>query len=203
MLRPAQRGFSLIELVVGMGITALLIMIAAPNLREWIQNNQLRGAAESIQSGLQLARAEAVRRNTLVRFQFTTTTDNNCALSTAGPNWLVSLGNEAAASPGNPASHCGDPPSDTVAPFTLKLGAAAEGAANAVIAADQAVVAFNGWGRATVPVTINISNPVGGNCLVVTGGTMRCLRVTVSATGQIRICDPYITMTQPTDPGAC
>lgn len=80
MLR-LQRGVSLIELIIGIAILAILLMIGMPTFGLWIQNTQVRAAAESIQNGLQLARNEAVRRNANVRFNLT---------STAGlPTWNV------------------------------------------------------------------------------------------------------------------
>ena len=61
-------GVTMIELLIGMAILAILVTIGLPSLGTWMQNNQLRSAAESIQTGLQYARAEAVKRNTFVGF---------------------------------------------------------------------------------------------------------------------------------------
>lgn len=63
-----QAGFSLIELLIGIAIVAVLIATAMPGLKEWILNTKTRTAAESIQNGMQRARAEAVARNTNVTF---------------------------------------------------------------------------------------------------------------------------------------
>ena len=81
----------MIELMVGIAIVAVLFAMASPSFGVWIKNSQIRTSAEAIQNGLMLARSEAVRRNTTVRFQLTSTLDNNCALSTSGSNWVVSL----------------------------------------------------------------------------------------------------------------
>lgn len=62
-------GFSLIELMIAVSILAILLAIAAPSYRAWIQNGRIRNVAESIQNGLQLAKAEAVKRNTNIIFQ--------------------------------------------------------------------------------------------------------------------------------------
>ena len=40
--------------------------------------------------------------------------------------------------------------------------------------------------------TINITNSSGGTCTA-SGGPIRCLRVTITAGGQIRMCDPAAT----------
>lgn len=61
-------GVTLIELLIGLAILAILVTMGLPSFTTWTQNRQLRSAAESIQTGLQLARGEAVKRNTFVGF---------------------------------------------------------------------------------------------------------------------------------------
>ena len=63
-----QAGFTLIELLIGIVIIALLVALALPDLRTMLLNTKTRNAAESIQTGLQKARAEAVARNTNIAF---------------------------------------------------------------------------------------------------------------------------------------
>lgn len=187
--RPAECGVSLVELVIALSIGAFLILAGAPNFREWIQNTQIRNAAESIQNGLAAARAEAVRRNSAVRFQLTTTLTNTCELSAAGANWVVSLA--------DPAGKCATPASDTVEPRIIQVSSSTESYANASVAAGQSVFTFNGWGMLTTPAaSINVSNPTGGAC-VTSSGKMRCLRITVSSTGQVRMCDPARSSSDP------
>lgn len=65
---PSCRGFTLIEMMVCLIVLAIVIAIGMPSYSTWVQNTRLRNAAESIQNGLQLARAEAVARNRTVRF---------------------------------------------------------------------------------------------------------------------------------------
>jgi type IV fimbrial biogenesis protein FimT len=91
VFRNNQRGVTIIELMVALAIAAILLMLAVPAFGSWVKNAQIRTTADAIQDGLQLARAEAVRLNTLVRFQLTSTVNNTCALSTASSNWVVSL----------------------------------------------------------------------------------------------------------------
>ena len=86
-----SRGFSLIELMITLAVLGMLLAIGLPNMGTWLQNTQIRNAAESINSGLQFARAEAVKRNTTVRFQLVNDMTNTCQLSTSGKNWVVSL----------------------------------------------------------------------------------------------------------------
>ena len=183
----AQRGFSLIELMVGIVILGVLMAMAVPRFSDWLRNARVRTSAEAIQNGLQLARAEAVQRNATVRFQLVSTIDDTCALDTAGPHWVVSMD--------NPAGQCASAPSDTAAPRIIQVRNRAEGSVQTLVAAGQSALVFNGLGRLTpVPaanVAIDVSSTAGGTC-VASGGSVRCLRVLVSVGGQIRMCDPAL-----------
>jgi len=183
----AHRGFSLIELIVGIVILGVLMAMAAPRFTDWLRNARIRTSAEAIQNGLQLARAEAVRRNATVRFQLVNSLDDTCAIATTGPHWVVSMD--------NPAGQCASAPSDTAAPRIIQVRNRAEGSIQTLVAAGQSALVFNGLGRLTpVPaanVAIDVSSTTGGTC-VASGGSVRCLRVLVSVGGQIRMCDPAL-----------
>lgn len=73
-------GFSLIELMITIVVFAISITLGVSSYRTWVQNTQIRNAAESIQTGIQRARAEAVKRNGNVAF---------ILLGTA-PDWVAS-----------------------------------------------------------------------------------------------------------------
>ena len=47
-----QRGMTMIELMVGIAIVALLLALTAPSFSSWIQSTQIRTAAETLQNGL-------------------------------------------------------------------------------------------------------------------------------------------------------
>jgi type IV fimbrial biogenesis protein FimT len=64
-------GFTIVELMVGVAIVAILAAIATPAMRAVVTNGRVRTAGQSVQNGLALARAEAVRLNTQVEFVFT------------------------------------------------------------------------------------------------------------------------------------
>lgn len=196
MLRQAQRGVTLIELMIGLVIAAVLFALGAPNFSAFIQNSKIRNAAEAIQNGLSLARVEAVRRNANVQLVLGT-----------GSSWTV--GCETA------VAGC---------PATIQARTTAEGSTNAAVATSEVVastgvaattpvftstLSFNSLGRvtnATLPTGNNavfdISNPTGGACAVL-NGPMRCLRVVVTSGGQVRMCDPQLTISKPDDPQAC
>jgi len=78
-----QRGFTLTELLVTVGVVAILSALAVPTMRDVIVNGRIRASSESIQNGLAQARAEAVRLNTQVEF----------VLGTAG--WQVRKASDA------------------------------------------------------------------------------------------------------------
>lgn len=189
-----QRAFSLVELVVGMAIFGILLALAAPSYSAWIRNAKIRTAAESLQYGLQLAKAEAVKRNTAVRLQLTDTTEDGCTVNVNGPNWYVSLDDVS--------NECEKAASDTVAPRIIQFRNAAEGGGDTIIlTAGQASFVFNGMGRLTsTAAAIDVSNGVASFACIVDGGNVRCLRVAVSSGGQIRMCDPSLPST---DAQAC
>lgn len=186
--REPARGVTLVELMIGVSLLAFLLMLAGPGFSRWLQNSQIRTAAEALQNGLHLARGEAVRRNQTVRFQLTTTLDNGCSLSATARNWIVSMD--------DPTSKCASSPDDAVDPRILQVRPAGDGSPNAAVTADVADVAFNGLGRASAARTINITNPSGGTCAAASG-PMRCLRIVVTPAGQLRLCDPARPTTDP------
>lgn len=197
-LRKSEWGVSLIELIIGLAIVAVLLAAGAPSFSTWIRNTQIRNAVESIQNGLQLARSEAVRRNAAVQFSFTTTVDNSCALSTAGANWVVSLSDPSAKCATTPKSGLGDP-----APQIIQIRSNAEGSSKAVASAGQSAIVFNGLGQVTPAASINICVGITGvdstACYV--AGDERHLQVAVSTGGQIRMCDPKFAAGS--DPQGC
>ena len=188
--RSLQRGVSLIEFAVAVTILAVLMASGLPSFGNWIQSSKIRTTAESIQNGLQLARAQAVARNALVSFHLTDSATAACALSSSGSNWVVSLD--------DPSGACNAAASDEVAPRLIQMRTAAEGSSNVEVdAGGVSTITFNGMGRVTplpvAAITIALTNTAGGACA--TSGPMRCLNVTVSTGGQVRMCDPALPST--------
>jgi type IV fimbrial biogenesis protein FimT len=64
MLTSRNRGFTLIELLLVIAVIGILLMVGLPSYSIWMQNLRIRGATESVQGGLQIARATAIARNT-------------------------------------------------------------------------------------------------------------------------------------------
>lgn len=205
MRRAQDRGVTVIELMVGLTIMAFLVVSGAPSLTDWIRNSQIRSASESMLAGLQHARAEAVRRNAPVRFQLTTTLDNDCTLSTGGKNWVINLTSDT-----SPAGGCGNTVTDAKAPYMVQQSMAANASTPITVSATQPAVTFNGLGQQTPTssptqpiktMTIDVI-PSSGTCLL-DKGTARCLRILVSPAGQTRMCDPSMSGATSTQPMAC
>ncbi len=200
----SSRGFTLIELMVGLTIMAFLLMSGVSSMSEWIRNSQMRSAAESIINGLNSTRAEAVKRNTTVRFQLTSSLGNDCTIDTSGKNWVINL------SGFSPEGQCGKALSDAADPYMLQKALVANASNPILIKASQGVLAFNGLGQQgradaaqpVVTVTIDISPTESGTCRK-DGGKLRCLRIMVSPAGQARMCDPSLSNSSNDQPMAC
>ena len=67
-------GFSLVELMIGLAIAAILVILAMPSYSVWIADAQIRNAAESIADGLRFAQGQAVARNSTIEFVLDPTT---------------------------------------------------------------------------------------------------------------------------------
>lgn len=70
-----QKGFTLIELMITLVMLVIVVSIAVPNYLDWIKNNRMDTSTRSIASVLQLARSEAVTRQSIISVGDGTTTD--------------------------------------------------------------------------------------------------------------------------------
>lgn len=198
--RPHGGGFTLIEMMIGLAVMGILLGIALPAFNQFLQNTKIRNAAESTITGLNLARAEALRRNATVRFTLVSDLTSSCSATSSSASWVVSLA--------DPTGACDQAPSDTTAPRIVQKKSGLEATAGVVVAASGGnFITYTGLGR--LPTTggpyisqIDLSS-VQGVCEHVdpVNGTRRCLRILISAGGQTRMCDPKIT--DNTDPRFC
>lgn len=165
--RRRLQGLSLIEMMVVVAIVAILAAVGIPSFNDWIQNTQIRTAAESIVSGMQTARAEAIRRSTPIEF---TLTGNG---GTGETGWQIVERNTGT---------------------KLQAAPAGEGSRNATLAAtpgDARTVTFTALGKTSTSNAdatprlekIDIDNPN------LTASISRNLRIEISG-GSIRMCDP-------------
>ena len=61
-----KKGFTLIEMIITVAIAAILVMVALPNFRDFIENNRLATNANKLISMLQYAKSEAMKRDVTV-----------------------------------------------------------------------------------------------------------------------------------------
>jgi type IV fimbrial biogenesis protein FimT len=198
----AARGMTLIELMIGLVIVAIVLFVAIPAFTIFLQNQQIKNAAQTVMTGLNSARAEAIRRNQAVRFQFVSNLTAGCALATNSLAWVVSLA--------DPTGNCEATPGDMgSAAQIIEKRSATEGTRNVVVATTGGTTAtFTGLGRLSGGgiTQIDFSNST-GTCehLDVTNGKMRCMRVQIAPGGEARMCDPKVAVPVPPaiDPRAC
>lgn len=168
MLKP--RGFTLIELCVGLGLVAFLTAVAVPNIREMMASAKVRATASMLAEGIQLARVEAVKRNNETLFV------RNSAVS--GDYQVCEVAAPGGGCPGNflILSHDAGNASNT-SDVTI--------ASNALIPTQ---VRFNALGRLTpaTPIIIAVSHatmPI---------GSYKPLSVVIGLNGSTKMCDPSI-----------
>jgi type IV fimbrial biogenesis protein FimT len=67
MRRLKERGLTLVELMVGLSISALLVMSAAPFFGDYTRNSRLRESGNLLYAEALVAQSEAIKRNHTVR----------------------------------------------------------------------------------------------------------------------------------------
>jgi len=211
-MRNFQRGFTIIEVLITLAVLGVLLALGVPGFVEWLQNQQIRAASEATVNGLQVARGEAVRRNTPVRFQLVSDLSSTCVLSSDSPatpvsvSWIVSLADPTGAC--DAVTDSGQSPSP--AGRILQKRTSAEGSPNAratsvfvpPAAPTQAAstVTFAALGN----VIANADGTPSINRIDVTNvnvtGAMRPLRIIITSGGSTRMCDPSLA---PPEPRGC
>lgn len=168
-------GFSLIELMIAVAIIGITASLAFPNFRVWIENTRIRNTTESILTGLQLARAEAVRRNANVAF----TLDG-------GSEWTVGC-----------QTPVGDGSQDTDCPAVIQSRTSGDDKSASVIvtASEDGPYVFNSLGRVSPKPAAGgfIQLDVDMDTSVMSADDSRELRVNIGVGGDIKMCDPAVT----------
>jgi type IV fimbrial biogenesis protein FimT len=178
------RGFTILELMVGLAVAALLLTLGVPSFTTFLRNSEIRSAAESISNGLRVARTEATRLNKTVSFTLAGGGD---------PGWSI---NEF------------EPIAGTLIQPPIQQFFKAETGHNAKVVrtpADAVAVTFNGFGRIVSPSPIGTPNLQQIDVDSIVAGEARPLRIYVDDTRGVRMCDPdpAIAALVPPDPRAC
>ena len=84
---PNERGFSLTELIVVVGMIGLLSLVAAPSLLTYWQTSRLEAGAEQLASVMNRARQLAIRQNTSVCVERSGNSVRMRSVSCAGTIW--------------------------------------------------------------------------------------------------------------------
>ncbi|MCA2621514.1 MULTISPECIES: prepilin-type N-terminal cleavage/methylation domain-containing protein [unclassified Microcystis] len=72
-----NQGFTLLEILVALAITGILAALTGPNLLAWLNRNTVQEATDSMQSALQDAQGQAMRRGRICTINFTNGTGTN------------------------------------------------------------------------------------------------------------------------------
>ncbi|HWW04710.1 GspH/FimT family pseudopilin [Collimonas sp.] len=184
----AGRGFSLIELMITIAVASILMLVAVPSFSSWVQNARIRSTAEALQNGIRLAKTEAVRRSRLVDFRLTSVTPvKDAATSKSGSNWYVQQ---------NDTFQLATDASDKNYNLFVQGSSLSGANANVTVAGDVDTLTFTSLGRlnntGASPYKFDITGA---------SSASRNLRVIVTQSGQIRMCDPQLTLSSTTPTG--
>jgi type IV fimbrial biogenesis protein FimT len=195
-------GFTLLELVVAMGIFGVLVVLAVPVMRTWICNAKVRAVADVLQNGLRLAQSESLRRSRQLVFSLT----NNATPQT--------LGFTAVANGTYWALYTVPSMTDgTETPLFVDAGVLTT--SSNVTINGQAAICFNSVGRLVTNSSAGVTAITNGpTCAqptttppvldykVTMTGADRPLWVEVTLGGQVHLCDPSQTLSS-TNPTGC
>lgn len=180
-MRRAVQGFTLVEMLVGLGLTVFFMLMTLPSASAYLSDARIRAAAQAYYSGAQLARAEAVRRNAEVRLLLTD--DPRASKPTASVDalgWVLLAGPQGV----DWSTFEGAEWVDSKDPQEART-------TGLRVAANEAVVQFDGQGAASVNQVVKFLGPATDACYP--QGPARCLHVVISPGGQVRLCDPGIS----------
>jgi type IV fimbrial biogenesis protein FimT len=193
-----MRGFTLIELGITLLVVGLLLSVGIPSASVWIRNTQVRSVAEGLVQGLNVARAEALRRNRTVEFVLTNAAPDadtrsysklvgSVVADVTGRAWVVRSSPKVAG--------------DSTTMELIQSRTPGEMPGSVSVQADTGLIAFNGLGFSSATTASRIAvRTDDANMCVENGGAVRCLSVEVQKGGSIRICDKTL---QSSDPRSC
>jgi type IV fimbrial biogenesis protein FimT len=171
-------------------LVGILLMLGVPAFSSWVQNSQLRTAAESVLNGMQIARSESVSRNAYVRFSLGDASGNvvwSVGCVTPTTNCPATIQSRSASEAGAAArvgiSITALPGSIPAGYFGTPLGAGS---------GLPAGVTFDGLGRNPAA---NIGSDITWvDVTNVNNATSRRMVIIVSTGGEARMCDPALSL---------
>ena len=163
-MKKHNKGVTLIELMIALVVLGILVFLALPSYRDWIQNTQIRTAGEAILSGLTLARGEAVRRNTSVELRMDAASGRTASVPATG---------------------------EVIQTRTAQEGTTT--AVVTITPAGSDRVTFSGLGRVTINADGSVPfTEIKVDSSGIDAAKSRELCVMVNATGLTRMCDPQV-----------
>lgn len=191
-----QQGLSIIEIMVTLAIIGMLMALAGPSAGVWIQNTQLRNAADSVVSGLQQAKLEALKRNKLVMFRLT---------DPGSTEWDICLYDYVTDACSTAAGAILFSKSKNEASYNARVGALVNTAAAPLTpiaggAGIPATFTFDPFGR-QAPTAANNITQIDIRNTTLSAANERRLVILINTAGQIRMCDPKLS--KATNPQGC
>lgn len=120
------RGFTLLELMVGLTLAGMLLLAGLPSFTTFLRNTEVRSTSEAISNGLRVARSEATRLNRPVSFTLAGGDDPSWSINILNPITGVVL----------------QPPIQQYSKFEVGRSARVD-----KVPANAVAVTFNGLGR--------------------------------------------------------
>jgi prepilin-type N-terminal cleavage/methylation domain-containing protein len=180
-----ESGFTIMELLVAVGLSGVLIAIAVPMIGSTLGNFRLGGDAHNVTNAISVAKMRAAATFTRSRLYVDLST-NSLHVETwdsASSSWKTDGGTTYLATNDRFSfGVVGAPPSNTQTTIG-EAAACLNTATPAVAIGNTACVVFNSRG---IPVDASTLNPTGNYALYVTDGTA-VYASTVAATGSIRL----------------
>ncbi|MBV8035690.1 Tfp pilus assembly protein FimT/FimU [Roseateles sp.] len=186
-LAPKTRrsGLTLVEILVGLGVLAILLAVAAPSMADLLERRRVIAAAEEVASVLTYAKAETTSTNSVLTVRFDPGTSMSCAAVTTSATGF----NNRCKCNQDPALICQGAGAELLRLFQLP-------ADYVTFAADTIDHKWPGtsyqlkFGRMQMDVAA-----LGFHVDVVSKKKKYTLRVEVNTAGRVRVCTPAGDMT--------
>lgn len=192
-----QRGITMMEVMVTVAIVAVVMAVGLPSMSTWIQNTQVKSTAQSILTGLQLTRAEAVRQNTLAMFTLTGNIYGTAdwSIVTASPTGSFTSGTTQIQKA--PSSEMGANARIGVSSATQATSSCCATAITAGTGTGASPnVVFDAFGRASGITRIDVTNTVDANSSADEVANRRRV-ILISPSGTVKICRPSLASSNP------